>query len=145
MARDWNSFFQICYDWVLIIILATISISIVSSLYVFTKVDTGMAMDLSSADGVFKTVTGLTGGAQWVWLTIITAGGLGALVVAKLTQSTNMIGVYLFSTVLWTSWIKCLSVIDIGNWVPLEFKVLFTFGVMFLYVGAIIGMLTGSG
>ena len=65
--------------------------------------------------------------------------------VAKMTQSTNMIGVWLFSSVFWTSYNNAISVIDVNSWIPGDFLLMFTVAFLFLWVGAVIGILTGSG
>lgn len=142
--RDWNTFFQTCIYLCIVIIIFTVAIKFVHTLDLYTDVDTGIHIS-DKADNVFAEISGFSGGMEIVWASLITASGLGALVVAKVTQSTNMIGVWLFSSVFWTSYHGCITVVDINNWIPANFLLMFTVAFLFLWAAAITGMLTGSG
>ena len=148
MAREWSTFFQTCVYLCILIIIFTFAISFINSLNLFYDVETGVGTE-GTSNNIFETITGFSGGFEYIWISLLTATGLGALVVAKLTQSTNMIGVWLFSGVFWTSYSKCISVINISygsqQWIPAQFLIIFTVALLFLWAAAIIGMLTGSG
>lgn len=132
----------------MLIIIFTLAINFVNGLNLFTDVNSGVATG-DKPGNIFSTISGFSGGIEYIWAALLTATGLGTLVVAKLTQSTNMIGVWLFSGVFWTSYNKCISVVSVSSsgtqWIAPEFLILFTAAVLFLWVAAIIGMLTGSG
>ena len=142
--RDWSTFFQTCIYLCILIIILTFSISFINGLKLFTSSESGISTEKES-NNVLELVSGFEGGFEYIWLTLLTATGLGALVVAKITQSTNMIGVWLFSGIFWTSYNKCISVVSVNNWIPAEFLLIFTVAILFLWVAAITGMLTGSG
>jgi hypothetical protein len=62
------------------------------------------------------------------------------------TQSTTIIGIYIFSVYFWGSYLNTIGVIGIlvgANPVILAFIGLFTIPVVFIFIGAVIGMLSG--
>jgi hypothetical protein len=148
MARDWSTFFQTCIYICILLIILTFAISFINELNLFYDVNVGVETT-NKPNNFLEELTGFEGGMEYIWLALITSSGLGTLVVAKLTQSTNMIGVWLFTSIFWTSYNKCLSVINISygsqEWIPAEFLIMFTVALLFLWIAAVIGMLTGSG
>jgi len=142
--RDWNTFFQTSIYLCFVIIVFCTAIAFVNALDLYTDVETGPFI-ADTPDNVFSSISGFEGGMELVWVALVTAGGIGALVVAKVTSSTNMIGVWLFSSIFWTSYHSCITVVDINNWIPGDFLLMFTVAFLFLWAAAIIGMLTGSG
>ena len=103
-----------------------------------------------TSDNIFSIMSGFSGGAEYVWLTTFLLTGGAAFILAKMLQSSSIIGVWLFSSVFWTSYHNCLTVVNVNNWL-LEFSVfsdfilIATVGLLFIWIGAVIGMLTGSG
>ena len=72
-------------------------------------------------------------------------GVAATIALAILTHSPSIIGAGIFSTVFWTSYVNVNTIISIGGYVPMSF-ITISFVVMgFLWVGAVIGMITGSG
>lgn len=149
MAKDWNTFFQTSIYICILIIILTMAINFINTLDLFLDVESGYAVSGKEPNNIFADITGFSGGFEFIWISLLTVAGLGALVVAKLTHSTNMIGVWLFSGVFWTSYNKCISVVNISSggeaWIAPEFLLMFTVALLFLWAAAIIGMLTGSG
>jgi hypothetical protein len=76
---------------------------------------------------------------------VLTVGGIGSIVAAKFMQSSSIIGVWLLSAVMWTSYSKCISVININSWIPGDVFTMFTTALIFIWAAAIIGMLSNSG
>jgi hypothetical protein len=94
---------------------------------------------------VLSRITGLTGGMEGVWLLVTTVSGFGFLMLALLTQSMVPIGLYLFGVVFWTAYLNVASILNVGGFIPGDFLLLFTVGLIFIFIAAVIGMLTGSG
>jgi len=88
---------------------------------------------------IFKMLTSV-GGMVGV-LTIVAAGAATTFI----TRSPVFIGITLFGLVFWSSYLNTLNIIKIGNYLPTEFELIVTTGVVFIFVGAVIGMLSGSG
>jgi len=110
-----------------------------------------------STTGQFSNLTGnitSIGGEKinfdslWLYAT----GGIalgGVIILGILTQSTNLIGVWIFGTVFWMSWIKIQGIFYVGgllsNTAGIALVGMLWLGMMFMFVGAIIGMLSQSG
>jgi len=105
-----------------------------------------MGISISSDSGWLTKFTGLsdpTMGAIFLGITGLTF--LGAVALSVATHSVVPIGLHLFGLVFWSSWVKTSVVLAYGGYIPGELLVIFTVGVMFVFVAAIVGILTGSG
>jgi len=78
-----------------------------------------------------------------IWGIVLTASGAVGLVLAWLTQDASILGVFIFSGVFWSSFINAMVVINAMGFIPLLFIGLFTLPIIFIFVGAVIGMLSG--
>jgi len=155
-----ESFFQLCIIFSILVIIFTLSINFVNALGVFgdTTVDTGYDTNVGditdaeyeTSNTVFqKFLPGLPNGVADIWGTVMTAGGIASIAVAILMHSAIPVGVYIFFTVFWTSYIRCIGVININGIftsAPLSgFLIIITVGMIILFMGALAGMFSGSG
>lgn len=155
-----ESFFQLCIIFSILVIIFTLSINFVSALGVFgdTTIDTGYDTVISdvgddtyeTSDSIFKQILpGLPNGVSDIWGTVMTAGGIISIGVAILMHSAIPIGVYIFFTVFWSSYIRCIGIINVDGiftTAPLSgFLVIITVGMIILFMGALAGMFSGSG
>lgn len=138
---DISNYFRICVYFCLGLIIFTLCINLVSALNIFTSIDTGVSSTGSSND-IFTQITGLSGGMQFIWASVLTIGGFLAIVMAKMLQSTSIIGIYLFSSVFWTSYSRFVTTININSFIPSNFLIIFTVGLLFIWGAAVISMLT---
>ena len=144
-----NTFYQVCIYITVGMILFTLSFNFVAGLDVY---DTTAEHGLVPGDNTNETFMNLTESPEFeggmvldnIW-TFVLAGGIGAIVVAGITRSPIILGVYIFSFVFWTSYGNTLSIINIGGYIPAGFLLIGTVGMAFIFVGAIAGMLGGSG
>jgi len=106
------------------------------------------------SDNIFQELTGLSGGMEYVWGIVLTITGVMSVGAAILMHSATPIGAYIFSAVFWTSYNRCISVVNIpmgdGSLLfaaePMaSFLVIITVGILFLWSAAIVGIFTGSG
>lgn len=147
-----NSLFQTCFYLTLVLLVFSLSISFISALGIFGTVESGVDVDIEDADETTDNVFGMNINMS-VILTAVTSSegiaslaGLGATVgMAILTRSPTLIGVGLFSTLFWTSYIHTANVISVGGFIPVGLIIISSVIVVFLWIGAIIGMITGSG
>ena len=137
------SFFRTCTYLCMGLIVFTLAINFVNTLGAFTAYEAG-GEDITSQSAIEK-ISGLDGGMATLWGLAVGIGLAGALALVYLSKQISPIGIYLFSTVFWTSWIRMNSVINVGGVMPVELMAIFTVGALFLFVAAMIGMLTGSG
>ena len=90
-------------------------------------------------------ITGLDSDLDWVWSTIVGFGTVFSLLMCILLRSVVPLGINIFGVIFWTSWVHAGAILSFGGFIPVEFILLFTIGVGFVFVAAVIGMLTGSG
>lgn len=139
-----SSLFQACFYFCMVITVVTLFINIVGAMDVFgeSNYETGVNIG-EDPDNVFQDVSGLSNGYEWFWLAAV-GGGLGAsILIGIATSSTIPIGVFLFGTVFWTSYTRLMSIT--GNYIPNDFMLGITVALMFLFAGAVIGLLSGGG
>jgi len=140
-----STFFSIAITITLVMLVFTLVANFVAGLGVFDEV-TGMGTETSNTGGVLQSITGLSDpnmNSIFIGVTGITF--LGAVGLCYLTKNITPIGLHLFGTIFWTSWLRLSVILSYGGYVDVELISIFTIGVMFVFIGAIIGMLTGSG
>ena len=94
----------------------------------------GDVTDLSGSEANMNYLWGLVLGG------VIIGGAIGAI-----THSIVPVGISVFGTVFWASFIRTHGILSYGGYIPAEFLAIFYIGAIFIFVAAIVGMLTGSG
>jgi len=139
------SFFRTCIYLCLTLIVFTLAINFVNEMGAFNAYEAQPTEEIVTVDNALEQISGLEGGMASLWGLAVGIGLAGAVVLVFISKQISPIGIYLFSTVFWTSWIRMNTVININGAMPVELMALFTVAALFLFVAAIIGMLTGSG
>ncbi len=152
--KNLNTFLQISIYISIALVIFTLCINFISELGVFrTEIETGIVI-AGSSDNIFQEITELDGGMEYVWGIVLTITGILSVGAAILMHSAIPVGAYLFSAVFWTSYNRCISVINqpmtdgtlLFATEPLaSFLVIITVGILFLWAAALVGMFTGSG
>jgi len=152
--KELNTFLQISIYISIALIIFTLCVNFVSALDVYqTTVETGI-VTTGSSDNIFSEITGLSGGMEYVWGIVLTITGVLSVGAAILMHSAIPIGAYLFSAIFWTSYNRCIAVVNVpiggGAFLfstePLSlFLTIVTVGILFLWGAAIVGIFTGSG
>jgi len=138
-----NTFFQICIVIVITLILFNLAVAWVDTLNIYqTNVDTGIATGADQNE-TFQNIAGIN--IDSIWTLVLTGTAIAGIALAWITRSTTIIGIVLFSLVFWASYWNTLSILNIGDYIPGGFILIGTAGMLFIWVGAIIGMLSGSG
>lgn len=141
-----NTFFRISVMFILLMLTFSLVANFVSFLGVFPNVGGVGPSGINNAEDALVAFTGLSDPTMMaIFLGATTLAFIGAITLAALTHSIAPIGIHIFGTVFWASWINMLSIFSYGGYVPGEFLLIFTAGVMFVFIAAIVGMLTGSG
>lgn len=105
---------------------------------------TGMLTNLTG------NVSGTPGSISWsmFWGAATGVTLLAAGVFSVLTGTTNMLGVYLFGTFFWSSWASLVGILYQFDFLTssagLILLTMITVGMGVMFVGAVIGMLSGS-
>jgi len=142
-----SSFFRLCIYFTICLIIFLLCVNFVSGMGIFSPVETDMPSSsghdaFSVATNVFVSVTGFSGGVLAVFALLSTIGGIAAVGLALVLRNTNVIAVYLFSVLYWTSFNGFFNTVNINNFIPFDFLVAILVGLFFLWVAAIMGMLT---
>jgi hypothetical protein len=102
------------------------------------------------AENLSQNITGGAGKIDWngMWLMATGITALGAIGIAYLTRTTNMIGVYLFGTFFWSSWLNVIRILNDTSFLSfpggLALIGMISVGMTFMFIGAVIGLLSGS-
>jgi len=140
-----KSFFQIAIVITFILFIFGFLASFVASTGAFPFTE-DMGISISSDSDWLVKFTGLTDPSMSaIFLGVTGLTFLGAVALAVSTHSVVPIGLHLFGLVFWSSWTKACVVLSYGGYIPGNLLVIFTFGVLFVFVAAIVGILTGSG
>ena len=140
-----NSFFRIAVWICMLLLIFTLVANFIQGLAAF-PIEGSPGMDISNTDSALATITGNSDmNMNYLFVGVSTLALLGTIVLAYFTRTMIPIGLYLFGAVFWASWIRFTSIFSYGGYVPGDFIIIFTVGVMFVFIAAIIGMLTGSG
>ena len=140
-----NTFFRLCIMFVLLMLTFSLISNFVSGLGIFPNVEQ-IGADVDTDSGALSTLTDLsdpTVGAIFLGVTGLTF--LGAVALSALTRTITPIGLHLFGLVFWASWMNMVHIFSTGGYIPSDLILVGTVGVMFVFIAAIIGMLTGSG
>jgi hypothetical protein len=82
-----------------------------------------------------------------IWEVVI-LGSVVGVGIAILTHNTSIIAVYLFCYVFWAMYVNLISILSLNNFLVGNLAVFVgigTAGVSIVFIGAVIGMLSGSG
>ena len=139
------TFYRTCIYLCVILIIFTLSINFVDGLGAFESYDASPTEEDITVDNALEQISGMEGNMASLWGLVVSLGAVGAFALVYVSKQISPIGIYLFSTVFWTSWLRMNSVINVNGWMPLDLLVLFTVGALFIFIAAVIGMLTGSG
>ena len=142
-----NTFFRICVMFILLMLTFSLIANFVSGLGIFPNV-APVGIDVEEDSDALTLLTGLEDpNMKDIFLGVTTLTFIGAVALSFFTRSIIPIGLHLFSLVFWTSWTKMVVIFSVGSppYIPPDLLLVGTVGVMFIFIAAIIGMLTGSG
>jgi len=125
-------------------LIFTLCVNFVSTTGFFdSSVEVGPDINETSGNQTMLNIAGYT--VDTVWAALFSVALIGGIALAWITHSTAVIGVYFFSVIFWASYVNMWGVVNLGNYVPPEFSTIAHASILFLWVGAIIGMFSGSG
>ena len=141
---NYDNLFRVCLGFTIMLLAFSLVANFVSALGVFPHT-TNIGLDAGDTDDALAELTGLDSpNMQAIFIGVTGLTFIGAVALSVLTKTITPIGLHLFGVVFWTSWIRMSSVLGYGGYIPAELLGVFTIGAMFIFIGAIIGMLTGS-
>lgn len=137
-----NSFYQICIFFTIGLFVFSLGLNFMIGLHLFGDMAPVGITPGANSDDTFSKITGGLG-MNAIWGIVLTISGFGAVALAILTQSATFVGIYIFSVVFWASYLNALGIINAFGLIPITFIGLFTVPLIFIFAGAIIGMLSG--
>lgn len=140
-----NTFFRICVMICLLMLTFSLVANFVDGLGIFPNTS-NIGVDVDDTGDALSKLTGLKDAnmnAIFVGVTGLTF--IGAVALAALTRTITPIGLHIFGLVFWTSWLRMNSILGYGGYIPEDLLIVGTVGVMFIFIAAVVGMLTGSG
>lgn len=152
--KDFSTMFQICIYITIVTVIFTVSISFVAGLNIFPTVAQGGVIIDDDAGQTFEDITTLTDGkgnygtnALWNIVAGSILGLAGGIVLGYAFQSTALLGISVFSGIFWSAYISAFAAVTSwGYFEGLEgFILIGSVGMLFVFAGAVAGMLSGSG
>ena len=142
-----KSMFQMCFYICLLLVLVNLGWGFLRGMDDFWTASASdqNVLDENTDQGLIHELTGLDSGGTDLWLMITTVGGAAALAFSWMVHSLTPLGLYLFGVAFWTSYNGTMTIINMNSWLPGDFILIVTVVMAFLFIGAIIGMITGSG
>ena len=142
-----KSMYQMCFYFCLILVLVNLGWGFlrgIDGMWTASASDQNV-LDGTNDQGLIHELTGLDSGGTNIWLMITSVGATAAVAFSWMVHSLTPLGLYLFGVAFWTSYNGTLTIINMNGWIPGDFVLIVTVTMAFLFIGAIIGMITGSG
>jgi len=142
-----NTLFRLALYITIILMLFNLGWGLLRSLdgTVFAESSDQSAINASTDMGVMQQLTGISPSEQNIWGFILTIGAAASLLFSWMVHSLVPTAMYLFGVGFWGSYNATLSAVNIGGYIPGEFMLLVTAAMGFLFLGAMIGLMTGNG
>jgi len=148
-----ETFFQICVMITIMMFVFSLAVSYVSGLGIYGDVEVKQGVNIDDDSNANDTVHSVTKspdylgglGVNNIFIIVLTGAGIAGLVIAWLLHSAAILGVFVFSAAFWASYGNMLSIINVGSYVDSSFILIGTSGMAMIWIGAVAGMLTGSG
>jgi|WetSurMetagenome_2_1015567.scaffolds.fasta_scaffold462384_2 hypothetical protein len=147
-----NSFYKFCISACLFMIFISLAINLVSLTGAFpvhiSGVSGGNSTDLAKnvTSSTSDVLSIFTGNISSLILIGLAGSGLAVAIAAAIKSSNwNIVSVYIFTTVFWGSWGKCLVLFHFGGFydIPMVAMIvsILTLGMLLCFGGAVIGLL----
>ena len=141
-----SDFFQICIYIIIGLVIFTLFFNFLVGYEIFGSAEAiGLGTEcMEEPNNIFSKISGFTGGMENVWLAVTTVGFVGAITLAVFMRSSVPIAAYLFGSIFFTSYFRCINVININEYIPGGILLIITVGVLFLFTASYIGMFGGK-
>ena len=111
-----NTFFRIAVFLAFGMLIFTLSLNFIDSLDVF-PISGGIGQQGINETNAISKLTGLNGSMTDVFIIATSVGAILSIGLSILTRSIVPVGIYLFSEVFWTSYIRTFSIFSIGGYI----------------------------
>lgn len=139
-----NTFFRICIYYCIALLVFTLLFNVINATGAF-DINANEGLQVSDTRSSLGELTTLSTPNMNYIIGLITLGAAAGIVVGYLTHSMVPVGIGIFSSVFWASYINTHSILSVGSYIPSELLLIITVCTGLIFVAAIIGMATGSG
>ena len=139
-----NTFFRICIYYCIGLLVFTLLFNLVNATGAF-DINVNEGLQVSDSDSALGELTTLETPNMNFLIGLIATGVAAGIVVGWVTQSIVPVGISIFGSVFWASFINTHSILSTGGYIPGELLLIITVCTALIFVAAIVGMLTGSG
>jgi len=141
-----NTLFRICVYYCVALLIFTLAFNFVTSVGAF-DVTSGPGITNVNEENLLSFFSDWSGGMNAVFGGFVILSFSLVVLLAWAFHSMIPIGIYIFSMIFWTSFLRAWGIfMDAGFLEGLqEFTFMFWAGTVFIFIGATVGMSTGSG
>ena len=152
-----GTFYQASVYICMCVIAFNLSFAAVTGLGVFGDMESGVHMGDDTTDA-FANITNVNATTQsgesytgmdalWIIVGGSVIGGAAGLFLSWATHTSVFMAIGLFSGIFWSSYLGSLSIINTGGYLVnlMGFVLIGTVLIVFVFAGAVVGMLGGSG
>jgi len=142
-----NTLFRITFYLMILLILFNLGWGLLRGIdnTVYADSQDNNVIGESTDMGIFTELTGLQGDALNLFSISAVVGMAGATAFAYMVQSLIPVALYIFGVGFWASYNATVTTININGWIPGPFMAMITVVMIFLFMGAVIGLITGNG
>lgn len=112
---------------------------------VYAEITDPSSIDNTTDVGIFTELTGLSGDELNLFSIAAVAGMAGAVAFSYMVHSLTPVALYLFGVGFWASYNATITTVNLNGWIPAPFMLMVTVTMIFLFMGAVIGLITGNG
>ena len=139
-----NTFFRICIYYCLALLVFTLLFNVINVTGAF-DINVNEGLQITDTDSALGELTMLATPNMGFLIGLIATGVAAGIVVGWITQSIVPVGIGIFGSVFWASYINTHSILSMGGYIPGEVLLIITVCTALIFVAAIVGMMTGSG
>ena len=139
-----NTFFRICIYYCLALLVFTLLFGLINVTGAF-DINAGEGLQVTDSDSALGELSTLETPNMNYLIGLVITGVAAGIVVGWITQSIVPIGISIFGSVFWASYINTYSILSMGDFIPGELLLIITVCTVLIFIAAIVGMLTGSG
>jgi hypothetical protein len=142
-----NTLFRMAFYITLLLIVFNLGYSLITSIEgtAFSSVDDPNVIEGTTDTTIFNELTGLSGAGASIWAILTGVGAVGSLAFSWMVQSIQPVALYVFGVGFWTSYNGTITSLGLNEWLPPALILMITVAMIFLFVGATIGLITGNG
>jgi len=138
-----NSFFRICIYYCIGLLVFTLLFNLIATTEAF-DMDSAPGIQVQTTEEALGEFTTLATPNMGYIFGLVAFGAATGLFLSYITRSIIPLGISIFGTVFWASFIHSHSIMSMGGFVPVELLTILTVATVLVFVAAIIGMITGS-